>query len=184
MDELVARESRPAELAQATAAFLQPRLGDPAFLPPRFCEPDPHRYRQHVVHVHPDGLYSLVSLVWRPGQATPVHDHRCWCVVGVHRGTEHETRYHLVADREERWLVEIGTMISSPGTVAVLVPPAENIHRVANGGDAIAISLHVYGADIAACGTSINEIFDEPVRDPEADAAMRPLAWRRASQVS
>jgi predicted metal-dependent enzyme (double-stranded beta helix superfamily) len=102
----------------------------------------------------------------------------------VHRGTEHETRYHLVADREERWLVEIGTMISSPGTVAVLVPPAENIHRVANGGDAIAISLHVYGADIAACGTSINEIFDEPVRDPEADAAMRPLAWRRASQVS
>ena len=49
-------------------------------------QPDPLRYRQHVLHVAEDGLYSIVSLVWLPTQETPVHDHVSWCVVGVHQG--------------------------------------------------------------------------------------------------
>jgi predicted metal-dependent enzyme (double-stranded beta helix superfamily) len=35
---------------------------------------DPLKYRCHLLHAESDGSFSVVALVWRPGQATPVHD--------------------------------------------------------------------------------------------------------------
>jgi 3-mercaptopropionate dioxygenase len=99
--------------------------------------------------------------VWLPGQATPVHDHVTWCVVGVHEGYEHETRYRIFDDV----LVEDGRSVSGPGSVAGLLPPGD-IHRVMNAGSDTAISLHVYGTDIRAHATSIRRRYDLPVRTP------------------
>ena len=76
-----------------------------------------------------DGAYSLVAAVWRPGQRTAVHDHIAWCVVGVHRGEEHEIRYRLVDDH----LVEDGHTVGPCGEVTVLTPPGD-IHAVVNDG--------------------------------------------------
>jgi len=130
-------------------------LGDDALLDPRHQEPSDDRYRQHVVHVHPRGLYSIVSLVWKPGQATPIHDHITWCVVGVWRGVERERRYEL----RDAGLVERGCELARAGDVSIAVPPAEDIHRVENAGDGIAVSIHVYGADISVLGSSINRVY-------------------------
>src|SRR5215203_182897 len=47
-------------------------------------------YRGHTLHVEPDGSFSIVALVWRPGQFTRIHDHVTWCTFGVIRGVEHE----------------------------------------------------------------------------------------------
>jgi predicted metal-dependent enzyme (double-stranded beta helix superfamily) len=47
---------------------------------------DPATYRCHLLHAEPDGSFSVVALVWRPGQATPIHDHVTWCVFGVIQG--------------------------------------------------------------------------------------------------
>ena len=58
------------------------------------------------------------------------------------------------------------------------MPPDENIHKVANGGDhgdVLTISMHVYGANIALLGSSINEVFELPVLER---VPARPLAWR------
>ena len=77
----------------AVAGALRPALGDPQLLRPDQRVGDPAAYRQHLLHVADDGAFSLVALVWLPGQATPIHDHLAWCVVGVHEGAEHETRY-------------------------------------------------------------------------------------------
>ncbi len=176
MDETVERESSPPCIARAAAGHLQELLGETDVLPDAYRVPAAANYCQHLIHVHERGLYSLVSLVWNPDQETPIHDHRCWCVVGVLKGREEETRYHLVSDGSEQWLVPVGTVFAQSGSVGVLVPPAENIHRVANGGDSLAISLHVYGADIRACGTSINHVFDLAVR--EGDETGAPVAWR------
>ncbi|HEY4133576.1 MAG TPA: cysteine dioxygenase family protein [Alphaproteobacteria bacterium] len=112
---------------------------------------DPTRYRQHVLHVAGDGLYSIVSLVWLPEQETPVHDHVSWCVVGVHQGVEREVSYRCDGDD---CLTELGSGFNPAGTVVGLLPPAD-IHKVANGGDGLAVSLHVYGADLSRCGSSI-----------------------------
>jgi predicted metal-dependent enzyme (double-stranded beta helix superfamily) len=152
-----------------------PALRDDALLAARHQEPFPDRYRQHVVHVHPEGLCSVVALVWRPGHATPIHDHRCWCVVGVWRGIERETTYDLQSVGGRESLAVRDTTICGPGDVSVLVPPDEDIHLVENAGDELAISVHVYGANIAELGSSINEIFELPVVER---APARPIPWR------
>jgi predicted metal-dependent enzyme (double-stranded beta helix superfamily) len=45
----------------------------------------------------------------------------------------------------------------------MVVPPGD-IHRVRNAGDDVAISLHVYGADLRIHGNSIRREYDLPVR--------------------
>jgi predicted metal-dependent enzyme (double-stranded beta helix superfamily) len=155
LDALVAAEADPSILAARTGLVLRRALDDPALLEPRHQEPAPDRYRQHVLHVHRGGLYSVVALVWKPGQATPIHDHVTWCVVGVWRGLEREVGFV----RRGPWLVRGGETICRPGDVSVLVPPEEDIHRVENAGDSLAVSIHVYGADISVLGSSINRTF-------------------------
>ena len=150
------RPARPT--ADAAASALAPFLGRPGLLGPHQRVGDPAGYRQHLLHVPDSGAYSLVALVWLPGQTTPVHDHITWCVVGVHQGEEHEIRYRVVSEQ----LVEIGRAVSRRGAVDALVPPGD-IHRVTNEGAGTAISLHVYGADLRQRGTSIQRRYDLPI---------------------
>jgi predicted metal-dependent enzyme (double-stranded beta helix superfamily) len=140
----------------AIAAAIQRAAPDPRDL----LDPEQRRgsadgYAQHVLHVEPDRRFSIVGLVWRPGQATPVHDHVCWCVVAVVQGEEHETLYERRGGR----LVRVATTCHGPGSVAACEPPGD-IHRVSNAGDDVAISLHVYGADVEALGTSIRRCYE------------------------
>jgi predicted metal-dependent enzyme (double-stranded beta helix superfamily) len=141
----------------AIATRLQPLLGQDGWLARRHQAPGADRYRQHLLHVSPCRRLSIVALVWRPGQVTPIHDHVSWCVVGVYRGRELETRYRLVDGALER----TSTIEAGPGHVEALIPPAENIHTVQAGGDELTISIHVYGADIERLGSSVYRIYDE-----------------------
>ena len=104
MDALVASSDDPHEIADGTARHLEGLLSHPEFLEDRHREPGTDDYRQHLVHVHPEGRYSVVALVWTPGQYTPIHDHRCWCVVGVLEGQEREERYLLQSEAAGEWL--------------------------------------------------------------------------------
>lgn len=151
------------QVADAVAALLQPYLSVEGLLTESQREPDPNHYRQHILHVEDDGSFSIVALVWLPGQETPIHDHVSWCVVGVHQGQEHETRYRMVTGEDgSSWLVEDGASINPPGSTAALTPPGD-IHKVANQGPGLAISLHIYGADIGKLGSSIRRRYDLPV---------------------
>lgn len=182
----VRRGRGAAATAGAVAGHLSPALEDPALLAPRHREPAEDGYNQHILHVEPDGSFSVVALVWLPGQETPVHDHVSWCVPGVYRGREEEIRYRLEgATRDEATaarpgdderatgdegegdgpvLVEAGREINQPGTVVTLTPPGD-IHHVRNPGPEKAISIHVYGADIGQLGSSIRRTYDLPVQD-------------------
>jgi predicted metal-dependent enzyme (double-stranded beta helix superfamily) len=178
MDELVASTNDSTQIAAETEKYLADLVSHPEFLEERFREPASDRYRQHVVHVHPEGRYSVVSLVWRPGQETPIHDHRCWCVVGVLDGRETENRYDLYQDSETRVLRITNQTNYHPGEVCALVPPLEDIHKVANGDpDGLTISIHIYGDDIAKAGSSINHIFEYPVVT-SLPANAKPVSWR------
>jgi 3-mercaptopropionate dioxygenase len=120
---------------------------------------DPRGYRSHLLHAELDGSFSVTALVWRPGQATPIHDHVTWCVSGVIQGDEHEERYVL---REDGWLELDGTLVNATGDVTGLVPPGD-IHRVRNVGVDTAISLHIYGTDLSRLGSTIRRVYDNPV---------------------
>lgn len=179
LDALAATGLDHPALARAAADRLPRVLATPDVLAPEFRAPWPDRYRPHLVMVAPSGAFSVVALVWLPGQVTPIHDHICWCVVGVLEGIEREERFHLLAGAEgERWLCPAGEEGMTRGATAVLVPPDENIHRVRNAGAALAISLHVYGADlrVVPSHSSVNECFDAlAIR---ADATGTPVPWR------
>ncbi|MFC3443681.1 cysteine dioxygenase [Sphingobium rhizovicinum] len=118
------------------------------WLPAEFARPNPDRYQQYLLHCDSRERFSIVSFVWGPGQATPIHDHSVWGLVGVLRGVEKVERFRrlptggLVAAGEE-WLRE--------GEVDAVSPRVGDIHRVTNGlADRPSISIHVYGANIGA----------------------------------
>jgi 3-mercaptopropionate dioxygenase len=158
LDRAVRGRRSEAATAEAVSRALAPYLGAEGLLTPEQRVGDPERYRQHVLHVADDGAYSLVALVWLPGQATPVHDHVCWCVVGVHEGEEEEIRYVVDDDR----LVVTERLTNALGEVSVALPPGD-VHLVRNAGTDLAVSLHVYGADLRQTGTSIRRRYDLPV---------------------
>ena len=124
---------------------------------------DPARYQTHPLHVEPDGSFSIAVMVWRPGQVTPVHDHVSWCVTGVLQGIEYEEIFRLGPDGDT--LTAVLRRENQPGTVAGFAPPGD-IHRVRNSGAGIAVSMHVYGADLARLGSSIRRVYELPVDVP------------------
>ena len=155
----VRRQAGWAETADLVADQLRLHLPGPEILTAEQRYGDPAGYRCHLVHGEPDGSFSVTALVWRPGQATPIHDHVTWCVFGVIQGAEHEERYVL---RDDGWLEQDGVSVNAIGEVAGLAPPGD-IHRVRNAGHETAISVHVYGTDIGRLGSSVRRIYDLPV---------------------
>jgi 3-mercaptopropionate dioxygenase len=184
VEELVAAEQDVHRIAAGVQARLAPLLANADFLTPEQREPSQDHYRVHLVAVAPSRHFSVTALVWLPGQVTPVHDHICWCVVGVVQGTEREQRFTLrEGPSGERWLVPLRDEQVAPGHTAALVPPEENIHQVRNAGDTVAISVHVYGDDLTTCLSSINQCFDDlPIRP--GDFAGAHVAWRRVAGAS
>lgn len=168
--QIVRAEPDPARAGPAVADLLQPYLETPNFLTAEQMEPDECEYCRHLLHVEPDGSFSIVALVWLPGQETAIHDHVSWCVVGVHRGEEDETTYRLVDDKADRHLVITNHTVNPVGSVVALVPPGD-IHRVKNSGNVVAVSLHIYGADVHALGSSILRRYEHEVRAQPAAAA-------------
>ena len=148
----VERHAGWAETAQLVADQLQRHLPTPDVLTAEQRLGSPDGYRSHTLHVEPDGTFSILGLVWRPGQSTRIHDHITWCVVGVLRGVEHEELFD--AD-----LNLVGRNESHVGDVSGFAPPGD-IHRVHNTGDATAISIHVYGTDVTRVGSSARRYYD------------------------
>ena len=142
---------------------LRLHLPGPEILTTGKREGSPDGYVCHTLHTEPDGAFSVCAVVWQPGQQTPIHDHVTWCVVGVLQGAESE---ELFALRDGGTALEqVASRVNMTGEVAGFAPPGD-IHRVTNHGAGAAISVHVYGADIARLGSSVRRTYDLPVLAP------------------
>jgi 3-mercaptopropionate dioxygenase len=140
------------ETAQLVAERLRRHLPSPDVLTAEQRLGSPDDYCAHTLHVEPDGSFSIIALVWQPGQVTRVHDHMTWCVFGVIQGVEHEDLFD--AD-----LNVIGSSDNHVGDVSGFAPPGD-IHRVHNTADATAISIHIYGTDVTRIGSSVRRYYD------------------------
>lgn len=119
------------------------------WLPGAYARPDPVRYQQYLLHRDPKERFSVVSFVWGPGQATPVHDHTVWGLVGVLRGGEVSQGYAVCTRGGLRPTGAVHRL--SPGDVEAVSPEIGDVHRVSNAfDDRTSISIHLYGADIGA----------------------------------
>lgn len=147
------------QTAYRAADAIRGRLPGPGLLSPGQLAGDPAGYRTHLVHAEPDGSFSVMVMVWRPGQQTAVHDHLSWCVTAVLQGTEYEVVYANRGDHLEA----VARNANPVGTVSGFAPPGD-IHQVTNTGDTVAVSLHVYGTDITRVASSVRRVYDLPVR--------------------
>ena len=145
------------EQAFAVADLLRADLPGIDILTPAERVGESDTYVRHVLHT--EERFSVVGLVWQPGQLTEIHDHIAWCVFGVLQGVEFETLYRDHGDH----LSEIGRSENHVGDVSGFAPPGD-IHRVHNTGDRTAISLHVYGADMSTSPSSVRREYHLPVR--------------------
>lgn len=153
------------------------------WLPESCAVPHPDHYQQYLLHCDPLERFSLVSFVWGPGQATPVHDHTVWGYVAMLRGSELSQRYRA---SPPGYVPEGPPATLRPGQIEVLSPANGDIHRVWNAyADAVSISVHLYGGNIGAVARH--------VYDPDTGRAKPfvsgysgttlPNLWDRSAQV-
>jgi 3-mercaptopropionate dioxygenase len=122
----------------------------PDFLEAQHFRSDPDHYARNLVFDAGDGSLSLYTLVWLPGQWTPVHDHGSWGVVGVIEGMLEERNYvRLSADRGRDDGIELargGVILLGRGAVTSFVPNPDHIHVTGVPRErSRAVSLHLYG---------------------------------------
>jgi predicted metal-dependent enzyme (double-stranded beta helix superfamily) len=152
LDEITATVPEVAR-PPAVAAALSDHLGCANLLGPQHLRSSSTRYRTNLVHVADAGAYSVVALVWRPGQRTPIHSHRSWCVVGVHEGSEVERSFSWSDGR----LVERGAQRYDVGAITWMTEGDDDVHEVV--ASTAAVSIHVYGLDYRTTASSIRTTF-------------------------
>jgi len=146
-------DRRPANrvIIREVSAATKRLVADDRWLEERFRIGSPDYYTRHLLHRDPRNRFVVLALVWMPGQMTPIHDHSCWGVMGILQNGLEEVCYDRLDDGKRPDFAELelsrGTDVGR-GSVAYLLPPYEEIHRIGNTSDKPTISLHVYGRDL------------------------------------
>ncbi|HTD05768.1 cysteine dioxygenase [Undibacterium sp.] len=144
---LLDRQPDEALILEQGGALLRELLVADDWLPDAYARPDPEHYQQFLLHADPGGRFSVVSFVWGPGQATPIHNHTVWGLIGMLRGAELSQKYASAAGGA---LQRNGDAVRlEPGEVEAVSPGIGDIHQVSNAyADRVSVSIHVYGANI------------------------------------
>ncbi|MFJ2986774.1 cysteine dioxygenase [Collimonas sp. NPDC087041] len=149
-------DSKPAEaeILRDGGALLQQLVAVDDWLPDAYAQPQPERYQQYLLHADSAERFSIVSFVWGPGQATPIHNHTVWGLIGMLRGAEYSQPYKAFDDG--RLQADGAPHKLLPGAVEAISPTVGDIHKVHNAfDDRASISIHVYGANIGAVRRSV-----------------------------
>lgn len=144
------------QAAHITAA-LSTAVAAGEWLPREQRRANHQRYARHLIYADPQQQFSILALVWAPGQASPIHAHLTWCSVAVYQGTLTETFYAMAPGRNAP--VEARCEIRNAGSTS-FDSAGHAIHALANLSQADAISLHVYGVGSEQVATGINRMFD------------------------
>lgn len=179
LDALLRRADDERTILAEGGALLADLVADDGWLPDAYALPDPARYQQYLLHCDSAERFSVVSFVWGPGQATPIHDHRVWGLVGMLRGAEVSERFARAADGS---FGVIGADRLEPGAVEAVSPTVGDVHRVSNAfSDRVSISIHVYGANIGAVERATYDAAGQPKRFISGYAnATLPNIWDRS----
>ena len=149
----------PADCVLALAPLMLSLIdGASSFLEPQHYKSNPDHYSRNLVYDAPDASLSLYTIVWSPGQWTPVHDHGSWGVVGVLEGVLEERSYvRLSQDRGSDAGIELvrgGVILLGRGAVTSFVPNPDHIHVTGVAADrARVVSLHLYGRLMSSFNT-------------------------------
>jgi predicted metal-dependent enzyme (double-stranded beta helix superfamily) len=139
------------------AEALQPVLAEDGLLCPDHREGAEDWYRKHVLYACPEGRFTLLALVWLPGQGTVVHGHTAWGAVGVYEGTPNVAVYACEESDDGRHEATLTKDVRCKrGDLATVRPGLCDVHRIYNDSDETMITLHAYGLDLVADPDAIN----------------------------
>src|ERR1700760_1935599 len=91
--QIIETQSNEDAILTRLAPKLEALVRHDDWLPEGYAVTGGSRYRQYLLYADPLDRFSIVSFVWGPNQATPVHDHRVWGLIGVLRGEEVSVGY-------------------------------------------------------------------------------------------
>lgn len=148
------QKADPGSTASLVADVLAELRPTPDLLTVAEREGSPDDYTRHTLHTETG--FSISAVVWRPGQVTEIHDHLVWCSFLILQGAETENLFGF----EGHQLIQVGQVHRPTGSISGVAPP-DDIHQVHNTGDTVAITLHVYGADLSQ-GTSVRRTYPTP----------------------
>lgn len=145
--------ARAPDPARAVAAAIGAHAAAPDLLDGIVLPESPDHYCRHLLHEDAEAGWAVAALVWRPGQMSPVHAHRAWCAVGIHRGVLVESFYAAGED-----LVPSAVHLRRPGDISAAPADPGLIHRLANLGCQTAVSIHAYGLRFDRFCTDLNTV--------------------------
>lgn len=106
-------------------------------------------YTRNLVYSDPELRFAVVAIVWGSFRESRIHDHMNWCVVRCLAGTCFETSYSIVDDAVCNGRAEVcvsgGRLLQQGGVLGIVPPPRANLHRMANAGWPVLVTLHTYG---------------------------------------
>ena len=138
-------------------------ISDDGWLEDDFRKTHPQFYQQYLLYCDPHQRFSIQSFVWGPGQATPVHDHTVWGLVGVLQGAERCERFKQTP---QGFVADGGPVLLARGQVDAVSPTVGDIHKVSNAfEDQTSISIHVYGANIGSTPRHVFDVSTGQVKD-------------------
>lgn len=155
-----AEQTAACALLQQMAAHLRQADNLLDALPQALREGSPDRYCRHVAYADPSGRFTIVYLVWRPGQHSPVHGHKTWCAYRVLQGEMSETLYSW--NPAAQTLSVNGQITRKPGDIFTAVPGLQQTHRLGNSSSGVAITLHIYGVAEEDISTGVNLLPPQP----------------------
>lgn len=144
----------PSDAEPGIRAALGAALHTTDWLPLERRRASHENYARHLLYADPAGRFSILSIVWAHGQASPIHGHRAWCAVGVCDGELTECFYRERANGAPELL-----KTAQRGAGSVSYDPAGGlVHRMLNANADVAISLHLYGTGSDQLATGLNRL--------------------------
>lgn len=151
----------PHGLAAAAKASLRGCLCEPELLASMHRVGSADTYTRHLLYADPEHQFSILAIVWQPGQLTPIHGHTAWGTVGVLSGNPYCEVFDTGDQQQGRLNLQSKmTLQLHAGDLATVQPGIDDVHRIGNKGPTEAITIHIYGRDLLARPGSINITFN------------------------
>lgn len=145
------------QICDRVAEALRPVLDVEGLLCDALRSGSDRSYRKHVLYACPDKRFTLLALVWKPGQGTVIHGHTAWGAVGVYEGTPNVAVYDCLVREDGRHEVrQIKDIRVGPGELATVRRGLDDVHRIYNDTKETLITLHAYGRDLVEDPDAIN----------------------------
>jgi len=137
-------------LSQLRPLMRRAALSKSTWLEPHLYSADEEQgFGVHLLHEEADHTLAILAVSWLPDRGAPPHDHGTWALIAGVEGREVNRFYRRNDDGTRPGYAElkqVGAHDCAEGDV--LAMPTGAIHSVWNHGEAVSVSLHVYGKHV------------------------------------